>query len=72
LVNAQVEKLFGYRREKLPGCGLEVLVPERFRSEHAEDRLNFMAQRGLGLYAGLQGTLSLAQRRQRISRSRST
>src|SRR6266852_5216653 len=42
LVNAQAEKLFGYRREDLLGQEIEMLVPERLR-EHAGHRTGFFA-----------------------------
>jgi PAS domain S-box-containing protein len=44
LVNAQVEKLFDYRREDLLGQEIEILVPERFRGRHSVHRMEFFAQ----------------------------
>ena len=41
LINAQTEKLFGYRREELLGASMEKLVPERLRKSHPEHRAGY-------------------------------
>ena len=43
LVNAQTEKVFGYRREELLGEETEMLVPQRLRSRHSGHRTGFFA-----------------------------
>jgi len=43
MVNAQAERLFGYRREELLGQTIEMLVPERFRGHHPGLRRSFYA-----------------------------
>jgi PAS domain S-box-containing protein len=46
MINAQTERLFGYRREKLVGLLDEVLLPERFRAQYPERRNAFFATPG--------------------------
>jgi len=41
LVNAQTERVFGYRREELLGQPVELLVPERYGKVHTRHRTNY-------------------------------
>ncbi|WP_409479887.1 PAS domain S-box protein [Pseudobdellovibrio sp. HCB154] len=43
LVNEQLAKKFGYQKEELIGQLVEVLIPERFKKDHVENRKRFVA-----------------------------
>jgi len=43
LVNAQIEKLFGYQRAEMIGMQVEQLIPQRYRDKHPEFRRNFFS-----------------------------
>ena len=43
MVNAQVEKLFGYNRDELLGEPVEILVPESMRAIHVHHREDYFA-----------------------------
>ncbi len=58
LINAQTESLFGYRRDELLGKPIEVLVPERYRSQHPGHRGGYFTEprsRPMGAGADLWG-----------------
>jgi protein-histidine pros-kinase len=44
LVNAQTERLFGYRRQEMLGQKVEMLVPERFRGQHPRHRARYFGE----------------------------
>jgi PAS domain S-box-containing protein len=59
LVNAETERLFGYRRDELLGLQIEHLLPERFRERHVGYRAGFVvdpAARPVWTEPGIVGT----------------
>ncbi|TWU05173.1 Serine/threonine-protein kinase PknD [Symmachiella macrocystis] len=44
LVNAQLEKLFGYERDQLLGQPIETLVPQQFRADHPAKVAAYVAE----------------------------
>jgi protein-histidine pros-kinase len=54
LTNAETERLFGYARDELIGQGVEMLMPDRYRSRHPGHRGRFFAApRSRAMGAGL-------------------
>jgi len=43
MVNGEIERQFGYRREELIGRPVEILIPERMRGQHVDLRERFFA-----------------------------
>jgi PAS domain S-box-containing protein len=43
IANRTAETMFGYSREELAACGVDALVPEAVRGQHAERRAGFAA-----------------------------
>jgi PAS domain S-box-containing protein len=43
LVNSELEQMFGYQHGELVGQGIEILVPENLRAQHARHRGHFAA-----------------------------
>ena len=55
LVNTQLERLVGYKRDELLGHAIEMLVPERFRDRHPQYQQGFVAEpRVRSMGAGLE------------------
>jgi diguanylate cyclase (GGDEF)-like protein/PAS domain S-box-containing protein len=42
IVNAQAERLFGFRRQEIVGQGISELIPKRFRPQHRQHMKNYL------------------------------
>lgn len=47
LVNRRMEEMFGYSRGDLPGQEMDMLLPERFRANHAQERARYFSKPGV-------------------------
>ena len=59
LVNAQMERLFGYSRDEVVGQSVDMLIPERYRARHVGYRGDYIAEppaRPMGGVLELHGT----------------
>jgi len=66
LVNREIERLFGYVREELLGHSIEILVPERFRSQHPRYRAEFFINPSARLMGGGRDLFGLRKDRTEI------
>lgn len=58
MINAQAERIFGYRRDEIIGKEVEILVPERFHHKHTSHRQGYVENpktRGMGIGMDLFG-----------------
>ena len=61
MVNAQAEKLVGYRREDLIGQAIEILVPDRYRGKHVAQRGAYVANPHVRTMGGVENLLARRQ-----------
>ncbi len=66
LVNAQTEKMFGYKREELLSQPIEILIPERFRDRHPGHRTGFFGDPRVRPMGASLGAVWFTQRRHRV------
>lgn len=58
MINAQTERIFGFKREEIIGKKVEYLVPERFHHKHTSHREGYVENpkvRGMGIGMNLSG-----------------
>ncbi len=58
LVNAQTEKIFGYKRKELLGKPYDMLIPERFRETHTKSCRDYFAKPTIKIMALHFGSLA--------------
>ena len=63
MVNAQTERIFGYKRDEILGREVEILIPERFHSNHTKHRLVILNTLPHGVWGDWNGIIWKAERR---------